>query len=195
MNDEPHIDGRTKEGRALRAAMRAQQAESSDEPRQDVRPNVRMDSIRAAEIRAQEIMEALDGDIGTGNELDLMGIKAPPGWEYNLKAVSVVGMENRHHLLSMKRTGWTPVPASRHPQVMPAGYDGPIEIKGLMLMEKPKILTDRARELEQREAMDQIRNAEAQLMDVPANTAPRDVRGKPILDVTREIMRPIEDSK
>jgi hypothetical protein len=159
------------------------------------RPNIRPDSVRAAELRAQEILDALDGDVGGANELDIPVSLAPTGWEYQLKAASIAGMENRHHLLAMKRSGWTPVPASRHPHLMPAGYDGAIEIKGLLLMEKPKILTDRSREVEEREARAQLRNSEERLMDTPANTGPRDVRGKPIMDVKRELMRPIDGAK
>jgi len=190
---DTHIDGRTKEGRALRAAMRAARGIGPEgEEHEPIRPSTRPDSVRAAEQRAQEIMDSLEGDVGPTSELDIPANLAPEGWEYQLKAVSVVGQENRHHLLAMKRVGWTPVPASRHPHLMPAGYDGPIENKGLMLMEKPKILTDRSRVLEEQEARAQLRNSEERLMDVPANTGPRDVRGKPIMDVKREIMRPIE---
>ena len=191
MSDPAHIDGRTKEGRALRAAMRANTATDGDVERSQTRP----DSVRAAELRAREILDALDGDVGGASELDIPATLAPAGWEYQLKAASIAGMENRHHLLAMKRAGWTPVPASRHPHLMPAGYEGAIEIKGLLLMEKPKILTDRSREIEERDARAQLRNSEERLMDTPANTGPRDVRGKPIMDVKREIMRPIEGAK
>lgn len=180
LREEAKIDGRSREARAQRAVSR-------DEPARD---EARIDSVRAAEIRAQEIIDSLDGAETAGNELDIPANLAPDGWEYQLKAETIAGQENRHHMLGLLRTGWMPVPASRHPWLMPAGYEGPIMIKGLQLMEKPKILTDRSRAAEQREALDQVRNSEARLNDAPPNTAPRD---HPKLEnrAKREIMRPI----
>src|SRR5260370_42679853 len=98
-----------------------------------------------------------------GDELHIPPDLAPEGWEYQLKREYSAEKEDRHHQLGLLRTGWTPVPANRddrHRALMPAGYDGPIRIKGLMLMEKPKVLVDRARAREQRDARDQVKNAE-----------------------------------
>jgi hypothetical protein len=133
--------------------------------------------VRAAEARTAEIMENLDGDENYfGDELHIPASLAPEGWEYQLKRVTVADKEDRHHQLGLLRLGWQPVPADRHPHLMPEGYKGPIQIKGLMLMEKPKILVDRARAKEQRDAHDQIRNAEDKLREAPPNTAPRELR-------------------
>ena len=185
LREEPKIDGRTREARAQRAALR------SDGIRPEAHAETRPDSVRAAELRAQVILDSLEGSGGAGgNELDIPANLAPEGWEYELKRVSVAGQEDRHHQLGLLRVGWTPVPASRHPWLMPAGYEGPIQIKGLMLMEKPKILVDRARENERREAMDQLRNSEAALREAPPNTAPRD-HPKLVNATSHELMRPV----
>ena len=61
----------------------------SESEREDVRSDVRSDSVRAAEIRAQEILDSLDGSDNFGNELDIPANLAPEGWEYELKRVEV----------------------------------------------------------------------------------------------------------
>jgi len=178
--EQAKIDGRSREARAMRSS-----------PREEVREGGERDSIREAELRAQEIMDNLEGEGGAfGSELDIPANLAPPGWEYQLRRVSVAGMEDRHHQLGLLRSGWTPVPASRHPHLMPAHWQGAIEIKGLMLMEKPKILVDRSRAAEEREALDQIRNSEAKLHEAPPNTGPRDHPKTPVI-VSKELMRPV----
>lgn len=167
------IDGRSKAAREMRAAVRA------DPNRPDTRP----DSVRRAEERAAEIMENLNGDEGYfGDELHISPDLAPDGWEYQLKRVTVADKEDRHHQLGLLRTGWTPVPVDRderHRALMPEGWNGPITIKGLMLMEKPKILCDRARDFEKRAAREQLRGAEDKLREAPPNTAPRDHENLP----------------
>lgn len=183
LRDEAKIDGRTKEARAMRGGLRS-------EERDDIRQDVRSDSVRAAELRAQEIMDSLDGSSAAGGELDIPANLAPDGWEYELKRVAVAGQEDRHHQLGLLRMGWSPVPSSRHPWLMPAGHEGPIQIKGLMLMEKPKILVDRSRQAEKRDALDQLRNSEAALREAPPNTATRD-HPKLANGATHEMMRPV----
>ena len=181
LREETKIDGRTKEGRAMRAGMRP------DEIRAESRP----DSVREAELRAQEILDNLDGsEMGT-NELDIPANLAPPGWRYQLRSETVGGLENRHHMLGLYRTGWRPVLASRHPWLMPAGYEGPIVIKGLMLMELPEVLGKQRDAKEDREALDQLRNSEKRLSEAPPNTAPRDHPQTPAV-VKRELVRPVQ---
>ena len=185
MRDETRVDGRTKEARATRTGLR------SDAERPDMRADMRPDSVREAETYAQQILENLDGSEDTGGETNLSASLAPEGWIYELKAESVVGMENRHHMLGLYRKGWRPVAASRHPWLMPKDHEGPIVIKGLILCEKPKILVDREREAEKREAIDQLRNSEARLQEAPPNTAPRGHPNMPI-EVKHDIMRPLD---
>lgn len=164
LRDEVKIDGRSKAAREMRGAAR-----------ETARPDTRPDSVRTAEARAAEIMENLDGSEDYfGDELHIPADLAPEGWEYQLKRVTVADKEDRHHQLGLLRLGWTPVPAERHPHLMPEGYSGSIVIKGLMLMEKPKVLVDRARAREYNEARAQIRSAEDKLREAPPNTAPRE---------------------
>lgn len=188
LREETRLDGRTAAGRAQRAAIRPSDPRSE----QPIRDDLRSDSVRAAELRAREIEESLEGSGGSGsNELDLPANLAPDGWTYELKAMSIAGQENRHHMLGRLREGWAPVPASRHPWLMPAGHEGAIEIKGLQLMERPTILVNRAKKAEEREALDQIRNSEAKLHEAPPNTGPRGTHDKTAVRVSRDIMREV----
>ena len=61
---------------------------------------------------------------------------------------------------------------------MPAGWSGEtIEVEGLVLMERPKIFTDEAREQDMRAAREAVLTKEAQLRDGRAgDLGPREVQ-------------------
>ena len=87
----------------------------------EMRPSIREDDPRAAaKRRAAEIL-------GTGADFDADGVDdfavpAPPdGWSYEWKRFSSMNMEDRSHQNHVKSTGWQPVPATRHPEMMEAG--------------------------------------------------------------------------
>lgn len=81
----------------------------------------------------------------------------PEGWDYNWKANSVTGQPMIAHQTMLQQNGWTPVPATRHDGMfMPAGYNGPIERDGLILMERPAILSEEARAEDARRAKNQV---------------------------------------
>jgi hypothetical protein len=141
---------------ALRAALR-----EDDDPRARA-------AKRAAEIK------------GTGFVMDegVDEFRAPPppeGWNYEWKRKTVIGQEDPAYQVDLARRGWEPVPASRHPDMMPStgGYDS-IERKGMILMERPKEITDEAREIERRKAISQVRAKEAQLSEAPQGQFERD---------------------
>ena len=128
-----------------------------------------------AERRAAEIM----GHIGTLDEgtddfyVDLKTI--PDGWTYEWKRRTVYGQEDPAYQVALARTGWTEVPASRHPEMMPiAGGYKTIERKGQVLMERPQMITDRVVELNNRRARDQVRVKEQQLNSAPDGQFGRD---------------------
>ena len=139
-----------------------------------LRPDTRADSVHEAEEYARQITEALGHENYNPDEFYIDPTEIPEGWSYQWKASAVAGKENTYHMLELRRGGWREVMAERHPYKMPAGYVGAISIKGLTLMEMPKVLTDRAVSAHIRESKDALRNSEANLRDTPANTAPRD---------------------
>lgn len=160
-----------------------------------LRPDTRSDSAREADEYARQIMEQLgDAGIYDANEFDIPRELWPDGWEYQWRRMETLGKPDHYNVLSVSKNGWRPVMASRHPDKMPAGYEGHIIVKGLGLYELPSVLADRRRIAENREAQDVLRNAEAALHDAPPNTAPRDDEGLKragLNTVKRELMRPV----
>jgi hypothetical protein len=131
---------------------------------------------RISQLRAQYgDLDEEDSDV----YLDRFYAESPPGWTYEWKTHTVFNKTFPHYTTQLMRTGWAPVPANRHRELLYPEYDGEsIIIDGLMLMERPKELTDRRRLRERIKATDQVRNSEAKLVDAPPGTAPRDAHRK-----------------
>jgi hypothetical protein len=134
------------------------------------------DHLARARARIAE-MRALHGDDDSGPGevfVDKWFAQAPPGWTYEWKTHSVFNKEYPQYYSGLLRTGWSPVPAARHRDLIYPGYTGETIINdGLILMERPKELTDRVRRRDLGKAVDQVRNSEAKLVEAPAGTAPR----------------------
>jgi hypothetical protein len=133
--------------------------------RAPVRPSPREDDPRArAAKRAAEIRGHL-GDLDEGtDEFYIDPSCIPSGWTYEWKMRTVLNQENPSYQVHLARMGWEPVPASRHPEMMPAGFtQKTIERKGMVLMERPKEITDEARSIEMRRARQQVKAKEEQL--------------------------------
>lgn len=124
---------------------------------------------RVAEIRA------LHGDDDASEIfVDKWYAAAPPDWTYEWKTHSVFNKEYPQYFSSMLRSGWSAVPAARHRDLVYPGYENEsIIIDGLILMERPKELTDRVRKRELAKAIEQVRSSEAKLTEAPPNTGPR----------------------
>jgi hypothetical protein len=130
----------------------------------------RMDALKSAKKRAEEIRQH-GGDLEDGTDdfwVDTSTI--PEGWSYEWKRFTVWGQEDPSYQVGLRRAGWEPVPASRHPEMMPVGYSGEDIIlrKGMILMERPQEITDEIRAKDRKEARDAVRAKEAQLNDAPA---------------------------
>ena len=139
-----------------------------------MRPSLREDDPRAAAARrAAEIRGHLGGmDEGTD---EFRTPEAPPGWEYEWKRRTLLGQEDPAYQVSLARMGWEPVPASRHPSMMPESNKYLIiERKGMVLMERPTELVEEARLIERRRALGQVRAKESQLAGTPDGTLSRD---------------------
>jgi len=137
-----------------------------------VRPNMRPEApvtdedprARAAR-KAAELREHRNGELDDGtDEFFIEPGSIPDGWTYEWKTKTVLGAENPAHQVKLARDGWEVVPASRHPDMMPAGYKG-VEIArhGMVLMERPAEITEEVRALELRRARLQVRTKEEQL--------------------------------
>lgn len=154
---EKRIDGRTREGRAQRAAGLASDVEASattaptpTSARQATRQTTR-EPMR--EGRAQ--VRGRDGEVltrkrtGVGDPFHVPPELLEAGYEMQWIAVSVVGNTEvvMDHNLQMLENGWRPVQAGRFPgRFMPAGFTGHIVRGGQGLYERPTILCEEARQ-------------------------------------------------
>lgn len=100
--------------------------------------------------------------------------QAPPGWVYEWKTHSVWNKEYPQYVSSLQRSGWSPVSASEHRELLYPEYEGEnIIIDGMILMEKPKELVDQVRQREYNRAIEVVRNSERKLAEAPSGTGPR----------------------
>jgi hypothetical protein len=126
---------------------------------------------RLAEIRENQF----DGD--DANYLDKFAIPKrfiPEGWTYEWKNYSVYGQENPQYLSSVFRTGWAPVPASRHPELIYIGYIGEAIIKdGMILVERPEEITREARDRDAAETRRVMQAKEAAIAGTKLEAGPQ----------------------
>jgi hypothetical protein len=125
-------------------------------------------SMERAKRRAAELLEHGALDEGP-DEFYINPALIPEGWSYEWKRHSVLGALDPAYEVQVAKGGWEPVPASRHADMMPTHYDGnTILRKGMILMERPLEITLRARQRDQMNARNQVRQKEAQLTGAPA---------------------------
>jgi len=155
--------------------------------RAEMRAPMREEDPRTrAARRAEEIRNHLGGlDDGT-DEFFIDPRDIPPGWSYEWKRKTVLGQEDPAYMVSLARKGWEPVPAARHPHMMPEGYaSAAIERKGLILMERPLELTEEQRELDRRAAINQVRQKEQQLAQAPSGQFERQNKDSSLVKVKK----------
>lgn len=165
------------------------------EARDDMRASKREDDPRArAERRAAEIRQHLKGDNSEGADRFFVDPHIiPDGWSYEWKRKTIWGKEDPAHEVELARQGWEAVPATRHPQMMPKGNWQTIERDGMILMERPKVLTEDIHKDNLVKARRQVKAKEAQLNQAPDGTFERDdPRVKPSIRKSFEAM-PISD--
>ena len=146
--------------------------------RPEQRPALRPDNSRElAARRAAEIMGAIGGSVDEGSDKFYIDpAMIPDGWDYNWKRKTVYGMEDPAYQVSLARTGWEPVPTERHPTMMPTGNYPVIERDGMVLMARPKIISERFEQSEKKKARDQVRIREQSLNQSPDGQFDRDHR-------------------
>lgn len=142
--------------------------------RPPMRSDLRADDLERARARAAEILGD-DSMLTTGEDkyhVDPSVI--PDGWTYEWKRNTVYNKEDPQYRTIIDRGGWTNVPTERHPELMPPGSpDAFIHLDGLMLMERPKEITDKVRARDLMAARNQVRAKEEQLASAPPGTFER----------------------
>ena len=153
-----------------------------------MRPELRPESSRAAaERRAAEILGNLSVAEESTDRFYVNPAHVPDGWSYEWKRRTLLGQSDPAYDVNLSRTGWEPVPLSRHPEEMPIGWKGEtIERDGMILMQRPRIITEQFENSERRKAREQMRDKEAQLRSTPEGQMPRD---RPKIDKSYEPMQ------
>jgi len=138
---------------------------------------------------ARRAMELRDQNAGEDDGVDKFYIdpkSIPDGWSYEWKTYTVLGKENPSYQVAMAHKGWEAVPRSRHPELMPIGFQGEtIERDGMILMERPLEITQEAKQRDLRTARAQVRGKEEQLGGAPPGTLERDNKGKSLVNVKK----------
>lgn len=157
-------------------AIREDSLPMEEEFRPIERPQLREDDPRARARKRAEELRAHIGDLDEGTDdfyVDPESI--PDGWTYEWKRHTVYGQEDPSYQVQLAREGWTAVPSSRHPAMMPAGSTEAIVLrKGCILMECPTEIVRERKAIELRRARDQVRYKEQQIAGTPDGTLTRD---------------------
>jgi hypothetical protein len=149
-----------------------------------------MSSAERARMRAAQIFENVDLD-SEEDKFALPAGLAPDEWEYEWKTHEVIGKRNPGYEVELSRKGWDPVDTSRHPEMMPAGYTGPITREGMVLMERPKVVNDRQKKAAYAKAVGQLRGQEQLVGVAPPNTLQRqDSTGRSVSKISSEYVSP-----
>lgn len=147
-------------------------APSADRP--SMRPAMREEDPRAAAARRAAEIRGHIGDMDEGPD-EFRTPSAPPGWEYEWKRHTLLGKEDPSYQVELARMGWEPVETARHPNMMPSnGTHHIIERKGMVLMQRPAVISDEIRAIDRQNARKQVQTKEQQLNNAPDGTLTRD---------------------
>ncbi len=178
------------EATGLAAAEPVNEMRSEPTPRAriEMRGTMREEDPRArAARRAQELRD--HGGLDAGEFHDTFYIDpaiVPAGWAYEWKRRLVAGAEDPTYETNLARAGWEPVPAYRHPEMMPKGYQGNVERDGMLLMERPTEINEEIKHREYIKAKNQVRQKEDQLNSVePGQFERRKSTGESLVKIGR----------
>src|ERR1700679_3928780 len=141
----------------LGAATRATEQVREEDPR-----------TRAAR-RAAELEDHWGGDnYQTADKFYIDPRIVPDGWTYEYRRIAIWGKPDPSYEVQLANAGWEPVPAYRHAEMMPAGYEGAtIDQDGQRLMERPAVITQKAKARELATAREQVAGKEGQITGAP----------------------------
>lgn len=112
---------------------------------------------------------------GNIDQFDIPTHIIPSGWSYEWKRNTVYNEADPAYEVALRENGWRPVPASRHPQYMPADWKGgTIDRGGMRLYERPMELTLEARMEDDDLAREAINIRRRQMGETPAGQLSRD---------------------
>jgi hypothetical protein len=141
---------------------------------------------RAAQLRSHANGDIVDGSDDFYVPLDII----PDGWTYEWKRHTTYGAEDPAYQVQLARSGWSAVPVSRHPEMMPHNTEHQvITRKGMILMECPTEIVQERVDAEKRKARMQVMHKEQQLAGTPDGTMTRDhAKARPQISKSYEAM-------
>jgi hypothetical protein len=154
-----------------------------------MRPEMRPDDLRAtdpqeaARIRAAQVLAQLGDSLGEEDKFFIPEELKDPSWDIQWKRFSVYNAEDHGYLSSLQRTGWEFVPARRpgFERFVPRNWKDDFILKeGMVLMERPKEVSNIIEGRQLGQARERIRIAEQKNGQSPPGTLPRDNSGRPI---------------
>lgn len=150
--------------------------ETVQAPAKVMRPPMRKEyTLASAEERAAQLFNHAAEIVDGVDEFYIDRSRIPPGWDMEWKTKTVLGAEDPAQMVAYARTGWEPVPLHMFPEMMPAGWKGDtIERKGMILMMRPKRITDMVRQADARRAREQVNIRQSQLASAPEGQFGRD---------------------
>lgn len=171
--------------------MFAKASAANKEETADIRPSMRDEDPRSrAAQRAAELRGHLTDVVDNVDEFYVDPDSIPDGWTYEWKRNTVYGAEDPAYQVQLARSGWTSVPVSRHPEMMPHNTsDTVISRKGMILMECPTEIVQERVAADKQKARNQVRAKEAQLAGTPEGTMTRDhAQARPKINKSYEAM-------
>jgi len=139
--------------------------------------------VKPLKMRAKPNWETMDADgPDVPDRLYIAPDKIPDGMTAQWVTSKVFGQDMATHRAEFERTGWTPIHQDDFDgqfdgKWMPKGKEGEIEVDGLVLMMRPKELTDKAQRINDFKARQEVAIKERALRggDMPGVTLdPRD---------------------
>lgn len=100
----------------------------------------------------------------------------PDGMSWEWKRKTVFGQEDKIHMVGLRENHWEPVQvteANRH--LVGEGQTGAIERQGMILMQRPKYLTEDAHQEALQASIAQRQGQRQSVAQTPAGSAPRSV--------------------
>lgn len=151
-----------------------------------MRESMREEDPRArAARRAQELRDHGSVFEESNDKFFVDASIIPAGWAYEWKRHLVAGAQDPTYEVTLARTGWEPVAASRHPEMMPQGWTSFIEREGMILMERPLEINDEAKARDLRTARNQVRQKEDQLYATETGQFERNNKDQTLVKIGR----------
>ncbi len=144
--------------------------------REPLREPLRAATAEGVEGRNGEILSRQHR--GTSDPYAVPGYEIPEGWSYQWVREEVIGQPDKSNVALMHNNGWRRVPDDRHNgKYQPRG--------GLVLCERPKVLTDEAKMDDAAKARELVRaQKEALGHALPAGFSGRHAGVKPTVNAT-----------